>query len=152
MIFLPIQKSAEFKDISLKGDKFYSKTLILLSKATPQFYLQDLEKNKNAKDFCRIGYTVSKAVGNAVNRNLAKRRLREVFRKLFLKYAKNNFDYVIIARKDIALADFVKISGDLEFCLKRIHGTKKEFFRKRYIYYDFNNILFIIGNCRVIRI
>jgi ribonuclease P protein component len=39
-------------------------------------------------------------------RNLAKRRLREIFKKLVPLYAKNHYDYVMIARKEIALADF----------------------------------------------
>ncbi len=126
MIFLQIKKSAEFKDIGLKGSKFYSSSLILLSKNTSEKYFLNQETGKNAKDFCRIGYTVSKAVGNAVYRNLAKRRLREAFKKLYLKYCKNHQDYVIIARKEIAVADFAKILKDLEFCLRNIHGREKK--------------------------
>ncbi len=124
MIFLQIKKSAEFKEISSKGKKYHAQSLILLTFNTPEKYLQDLTKNKKAKDFCRVGYTASKLVGGAVIRNLAKRRLREAFRKLFLKYAQNHFDYVIIAKKDIAKADFDKILKDLEFCLKRIHENR----------------------------
>lgn len=122
MKILRIKKSAEFKQISSLNQKFYSKTITLLSKETPPKYFQDLASNKNAKDFCRVGFTVSKTVGNAVNRNLAKRRLKEAFRALALIHAKNHYDYVVIARKEIANADFAKIFGDLKFCLKRIHG------------------------------
>ncbi len=118
---LQIKKSAEFQKIGKKGLKFYSKTILLLSHPTPQNYFQNLSEGKNTIDFCRIGYTVSKVVGNAVTRNRAKRRLREVFRKLALIYAKNHFDYVVIARKEISESDFEKISNDLKFCLKRIH-------------------------------
>lgn len=126
MFLLPIKKSAEFKEINLKGSKFYSSTTILLTKPTSSFYLQDPIKNKKAKDFCRIGYTVSKTVGNAVNRNLAKRRLRVAFKQLFLQYAKNHYDYVVIARKEITKADLVKILNDLKFCLKRIHENRSQ--------------------------
>lgn len=121
---LRITKSAEFTTIGKKGQKFYSHTVLLLSLPTPQFYLQDLEKNKRTKDFCRVGYTVAKTVSkSAVVRNLAKRRLREIFRKLAPLHAKNHHDYVLIARKEIVDADFIKISGDLKFCLTRIHQT-----------------------------
>jgi len=124
MKILPIKKSAEFQKIGKKGEKFYSKTVLLLSLPTPEFYFQNLVKNKNASDFWRVGYTVSKTVGNAVVRNRAKRRLRETFRALAPRYAKNHSDYVLIARKEIAEADFEKISSDLKFCLTRIHKVR----------------------------
>jgi ribonuclease P protein component len=120
---LTIKKSAEFKKISTKNSKFHSKTVLLLTSPTPSFYFQDpLNNKKNAAEFCRIGYTVSKTVGNAVARNLAKRRLRELVRQLVPQYAKIKMDYVIIARREISEADFKKIHDDLKFCLKRIHG------------------------------
>lgn len=121
---LTIKKSIEFKKISnisnKKTNKFFAQTLILLSSETDSRYFQDLQSQKNAKDFCRVGYTVSKKVGNAVARNKAKRRLREVFAKLADSYATIHRDYIIIAKKEIAGADFDKISSDLKFCLKRI--------------------------------
>lgn len=118
---LQVRKSAEFQNISKKGQKFHSKTILLLAHPTSQIYFQNLTENKRLNDFCRIGYTVSKTVGNAVIRNRAKRRLREIFRALAPLHAKNHFDYVLIARREIAEADFDKISSDLKFCLKRIH-------------------------------
>ena len=118
---LPIRKSAEFQTIGKKGQKFYSKTVLLLSLPTPKIYFQNLDQNKNAADFCRVGYTVSKTVGKAVVRNRAKRRLRAAFRELAVLYAKNHRDYVVIARREIAAEkDFQKIFSDLKFCLKRI--------------------------------
>lgn len=127
---LTIKKSIEFKKISnisnKKTNKFFAQTLILLSSKTENKYFQDLQNQQNAKDFCRIGYTVSKKVGNAVARNKAKRRLREVFAKLANDYAKTHYDYIIIAKKEIAEADFSKISSDLKFCLKRINNQSKE--------------------------
>lgn len=116
---LSVKKSSDFKQISKKDQKFFAKTIILLTAPTPKFYLENPAAGKNAKDFCRLGLTVSKTVGNAVARNLAKRRLREAFREL-LSCAKNHRDYVIIARKEIAESDFKKIISDLKFCLTRI--------------------------------
>lgn len=130
MKILQIKKSSDFKKIGNPKNqqtlKFFSKTLILLAHKTNQQYLQDTSSGKMAKDFCRIGYTVSKKVGNAVIRNKAKRRLREIFKVLAPDMAKNHFDYVIIAKKEIAGADFDKIISDVKFCLKRIHGPKND--------------------------
>ena len=120
---LSVQKSSDFKQISKKDHKFFAKTLILLTAPTPEFYLENPVAGKNAKDFCRFGLTVSKTVGNAVVRNLAKRRIREACREL-ISYAKNHRDYVIIARKEIADSDFKKIVTDLKFCLTRIDNVK----------------------------
>jgi len=119
---LSVEKSADFKRISKRDQKFFSKSIILLTAPTPQFYLYNSATQKNAKDFCRLGLTVSKTVGNAVVRNRAKRQLREAFREL-LFCAKNHRDYVIIARKEIAAASFDKIIADLKFCLTRIDNA-----------------------------
>ena len=120
MKIIQIKKSAEFQKISKKNEKFYSKTVLLLSADTPSFYFQDIANKKNAKDFCRVGFTVSKVVGNAVARNKAKRRLREAVRDLIPKYGSVHKDYVLIARKEIEAADYQAILNDLKFCLKRI--------------------------------
>lgn len=121
MKILHIKKSAEFQKIGKNSDKFYSHTVLLLSKETPKIYLENSKEGKNAKDFCRVGFTVAKTVSKlAVVRNLAKRRLREAFKNLAPKYAKKHRDYVVIARSQIVQADFAKIFQDLKFCLSKI--------------------------------
>jgi ribonuclease P protein component len=115
-----IKKSTEFHKIGQNGQKFYSKTVLLISHSSPQSCFQNLSQNKRVENFCRVGFTVSKAIGNSVTRNRSKRRLREAFRSL-AGLAKNHQDYVLIARKEIIKSDFAKITGDLKFCLKRIH-------------------------------
>lgn len=124
MHILTIKKSAEFKKVSNRNQKFHAKSLLLLTATTPQIYHFNASKGQNAAQFCRFGYTVSKKVGKAVTRNLAKRRLREAVKKLAAHYAKLNHDYVIIAKKEIVAADFNQIYADLKFCLKRIHSPK----------------------------
>ncbi len=122
---LQIKKSAEFQKIGKQGQKFHSKTVLLISLPTSQFYYQNLVKGQNAKDFCRVGYTVAKTVSkSAVVRNLAKRRLREAFRALYSAHVKNHHDYVLIAKREIKDADFKNIVSDLKFCLKRIHQAR----------------------------
>jgi len=129
MRILQVKKSADFKKIGNPRNKhtlkFFSKTLILLAHPTNETYFQDTNSGKMAKDFSRIGYTVSKKVGNAVARNKAKRRLREIFKDISVGLVKDHFDYIIIAKKEISGADFKKISSDLMFCLKRIHTPNK---------------------------
>lgn len=125
MKILSIKKSNEFQLISKKGQKFYSKSLLLLCLKTPQIYSYNHIAGKNAENFFRIGFTVSKTIGNAVVRNLAKRRLREAVRTIFLPFAKSEFDYVIIARREIKDAKYQEILSDLKFCIKRIHKANE---------------------------
>lgn len=132
---LRIKKTLEFQKISKNCEKFYSHSCLLLMRKTPEIYFQNLDQNKNLKDFCRVGFTVAKTVSKkAVERNLAKRRLRAAFEALAPNLAKNHFDYVVVARREILNADFVKISTDLKFCLSKIHSFKKnpakEFIKK----------------------
>ncbi len=72
----------------------------------------------------RVGFTASKKVGNAVCRNRAKRRLRELARNTALKTALNGFDYVFIARKNILNMEFSKLENDIKFAMKKIHKPK----------------------------
>jgi ribonuclease P protein component len=72
----------------------------------------------------RIGYTCSKKVGNAVARNRAKRRLREIARLELPRHGKAGWDYVLIGRKTLtATRDFAHLRADLVAALARIHGA-----------------------------
>ena len=52
---------------------------------------------KNRAGSCRIGITASKKIGNAVQRNRARRVIREAFRQIKLPL-KSGFDIVFVAR------------------------------------------------------
>lgn len=63
----------------------------------------------------QVGFSVSKKVGNAVTRNLVKRRLRECFRP-YLGDVKNGL-YVIVARPSAAKATFQSLEKDVRYLL-----------------------------------
>ncbi len=70
----------------------------------------------------RIGYTCSKKVGNAVARNRAKRRLREVARAVLPGLARPGWDYVLIGRRDVtAERPFELLKSDLATALAKLH-------------------------------
>jgi ribonuclease P protein component len=123
-MLLTIKNRADFVAIGNNNIKFHSPTILLLAKKTPEKYLAG-PKNGRVIDFCRVGYTVTKAIGGAVIRNKIKRRYREAFRLLYKEYAKNHFDYVVIAKKDAVTADYKKICDDLKFCFKGINRLVK---------------------------
>lgn len=80
---------------------------------------------EEASDCIRVGFTCSKKVGNAVARNRAKRRLREIARMILAEKGRPSWDYVLIGRKDVtATRDFKDLQGDLIFALKHVHEDR----------------------------
>ena len=65
----------------------------------------------------KVGFSVSKKVGNAVTRNRIKRRLRECFRP-YLGAVKTG-QYVIVARPSAAKATFQSLQRDVRYLLKK---------------------------------
>ena len=90
---------------------------------TPAFTLQYRQRAEGEAEGIRVGFTCSKKVGNAVARNRAKRRLREVARLTLPDHGRDGFDYVLIGRKDVtATRDFAQMRADLEQALGKAHG------------------------------
>lgn len=74
----------------------------------------------------RVGYTCSKKVGNAVQRNRAKRRLRAVARSVVPFCGRPGWDYVLIGRPDFTVShDFAEMCEDLQRALTVLHGNAK---------------------------
>jgi len=88
--------------------------------STPAFILQ---ARKTGSDKMRVGFTCSKKVGNAVARNRAKRRLREIARLVLPDAGRTGYDYVLIGRADAtASRDFAQMQRDLAQALTKIHA------------------------------
>ena len=85
------------------------------------FLLQARNRNEDDQTI-RVGFTCSKKVGNAVARNRAKRRLREITNLILISSAKKGWDYVLIGKKEVtASRDFIKLKNDLTYALQKIH-------------------------------
>ena len=72
----------------------------------------------NDSDTSRIGFSVSRRLGNAVQRNRARRRLREALRRHLTSIA-SGWDLVFIARPTLAQARFDDIEATCLMLLKR---------------------------------
>jgi ribonuclease P protein component len=72
----------------------------------------------------RLGFTVSKKVGSAIERNRVRRRLREVVRLSDGARLRCGHDYVLIGRRAALQLPFVQIAQDFEGALQRIHSGR----------------------------
>ena len=88
---------------------------------TPAFTLQIRHRGDEAPP--RVGYTCSKKVGNAVARNRAKRRLREIARLILPTHGRPGWDYVLVGKREATAArEFAALKGDLIAALARVHA------------------------------
>lgn len=110
--FFSLKKRQEFKKISSLGKRW----------VTSAFILQYLPQGEElALPSTRFGFTASRKIGGAVQRNRARRRLKEAVR-LNLGHAHPKCDYVLIARDKALTLDFQKLGKDLRWALAHIHG------------------------------
>jgi ribonuclease P protein component len=89
----------------------------------PAMLVQARKRAEGSTDVARVGFTCSKKVGNAVARNRAKRRLREIARAVLPEMAQPGWDYVLVGRKDSTAArPFDLLLSDLRVALERLHA------------------------------
>ncbi|HEX4694779.1 ribonuclease P protein component [Sphingomonas sp.] len=68
----------------------------------------------------RVGYTVTKKIGNAVVRNRIKRRFRALARDVLPTSGVRGADHVLIGRSDAITRDFALLKLDLTRALAKV--------------------------------
>ncbi|NVO15413.1 MAG: ribonuclease P protein component [Rhodoplanes sp.] len=91
---------------------------------TPAFVLQ--ARARSDHDPPRVGFTVTKKVGTAVERNRVRRRLREVVRLSAAGRLRNGNDYVMIGRRAALDRPFDRCVADFIGAIKRVHRPPRE--------------------------
>ena len=110
---LPLIRMTERKDFlrMSQGSRVHSKSFVL-------------QRRNRAEDLSvRVGFTCSKKVGNAVARNRAKRRLREIARLVLPILGLPGYDYVLIGRASVTGSlDFEAMKKELVDALQKLNS------------------------------
>lgn len=105
-----LKSNMEFNKVYSKGKNYWNRNLIL--------YVR-----KNDSENTRVGYSITKKVGNAITRNKIRRRLKEIHR-LYIFNIKKGYDLIVIPKKNVvdlsykelesAVLHIFKLAGILE--------------------------------------
>ncbi|VAV94910.1 Ribonuclease P protein component [hydrothermal vent metagenome] len=80
-------------------------------------------RNRGDDQSARVGFTVTKKIGNAVLRNRYRRRLKEAVRLGLSQMVRPGCDYVFIGRATTGKRSFGALQSDLRFAVDRFNRT-----------------------------
>ncbi len=95
-----------------KGKRWHGKTL-------------SVQANRAAGADVRIGFTLTRKVGNAVVRNRARRRLKDAVRLAPDLPFRAGYDYVIIGRVDAVRVAFADLVLEVSRAIGAVHGAAR---------------------------
>ena len=93
-----------------------------VSAPTPGFVVQERQRGDGGP--VRVGFTVSKKVGGAVERNRVRRQLREIVRLSAATGLHAGSDYVVVGRRAALGIPFVRLTEDFIGALKRLEKRR----------------------------
>lgn len=108
-----LTQRADFVRIAREGRRITTAGLALEALACPPDLPQGI---------IRIGYTASSRMGNAVERNRIKRRLRALAQKILPSFGLLGYDFVLVGRTATLTREFFALEKDLKFALHTIKG------------------------------
>jgi ribonuclease P protein component len=108
-----LKKRAEFLRVR-GGGRATAASFVLEGKA------RVVEPSMQAVIGPRFGLTITKKIGNAVTRNLIRRRLKAALEHAARGLADPQTDYVVVARQAAAEQNFAALVADLTKALQRI--------------------------------
>jgi len=104
------------KPYRIKKNEEFGKIIALKqTMKSPSFFMH---YNKRAEEHCRVGISVTKKLGNAVERNRMKRQVRAMLDEV-LDFENFPYDLIFIVRKSYKERSFSRNKNDLETLLKK---------------------------------
>ena len=119
-----LQKSNTSALLVIAQRKDFLKPASARRQGTASFLLQARDR-RDGDPQTRIGFTASKKIGNAVMRNRAKRRMRELARLVLSELGQPGWDYVLVARPAATvIRDFTDMAADLRSAFTAVHRER----------------------------
>jgi len=127
---LRLKQRREFLRVQGAGHKWVAPGLILQARAhRPGEAVDGIGKDGgddgDETGGYRIGFTVSRKVGGAVDRNRARRRLRAAAEKVMPRHARRGNDFVLIGRRATLKRRFQALVGDLQTALRKLDAYQE---------------------------
>lgn len=111
-----LRRRADYLGVQERGRRFPgTHYLVLVRRRSPETG----PANQPAPPCARIGITVSRKIGNAVQRNRVKRWVKESYRRLQAK-APPAVDLVVIARPSAKDCGFLATFGEIDSLLRKL--------------------------------
>lgn len=111
-----LKRRTEFRAITEAGVRAPAKAFVLQA-----LRRQKAEQGTEQEEgLVRVGFTVSRQVGNAVERNRVRRRLREMVRLKPKEAFTPGYDYVLIGRRTALTCPFGDMTKELDGALRRV--------------------------------
>jgi len=107
-----LRERSDFRKVFDRGSSFANRYLVV-------YCMRHME----GQEF-RVGFSVSKKVGNAVVRNRIKRRLKECVREL-APLVNKDADFIVIARPSVVTLEFVDLRKNVRHLLNGVNLLKK---------------------------
>lgn len=105
MIFESLKKPSEFSKVYKRGKSFADKNIVV-------YYLP------NQLGMTRVGFSISKKVGNSVTRNRVRRLIKESFRVNFENI--DGYDIVFVARVRSNQVDYHEMTKSLKYIFRKL--------------------------------
>ncbi len=113
-----LKKRPDFLKVAAARAKWVTPGLILQARRRPT--PGDTPGEPAQADLVRVGFTVSRKVGKAVQRNRARRRLQAAAAEVLPVLGRPGYDYVLIGRSGTLERRWGELVGDLRAALDRL--------------------------------
>ena len=119
-----LRRRADFLRVAASRRRWSTPVLVVQAAPMPAARPGSPAANENCD--LRVGFTVSRKVGGAVERNRVRRRLRAAAAAVLPTQGRRGMDYVIIARRDALARPYAGLLVELATAVSRVLSPSRD--------------------------